>query len=108
VRNLAELKLLKLSLHPQVLEVGIVFGVARLEPRSNSASAGAKPGGIEAPETIPSSSSIRGRDSFRSRSERDLKIVCSFLRDFLTPKNFGLCRAQIKTPPPIFIGVVEQ
>jgi hypothetical protein len=27
----------------------------RLEPRSNSASAGAKPGGIEAPITIPSS-----------------------------------------------------
>jgi len=35
---------------------GIVFGVARSEkPCSNSASAGAKPGGIEAPETIPSS-----------------------------------------------------
>jgi hypothetical protein len=49
--------------------VGIVFGVARLEPRSNSASAGAKPGGIEAPETIPSSLGVlRGGDSFRSRS----------------------------------------
>ena len=34
----------------------IVFGVARLEPRSNSASAHVKPGGIEAPQTIPSSS----------------------------------------------------
>ena len=34
---------------------GIVFGVARLEPRSKSASAGALPGGFEAPETIPSS-----------------------------------------------------
>jgi len=35
---------------------GIVFGVARsVKPRSNSASAGAKPGGIEAPVTIPSS-----------------------------------------------------
>jgi len=32
---------------------GIVFGVARLEPRSNSASAGAKPGGIEAPANYP-------------------------------------------------------
>jgi len=31
------------------------LGVARLEPRSNSASAGARPGGIEAPLTIPSS-----------------------------------------------------
>jgi len=34
---------------------GIVFGVARLEPRSNSTSAAAKPGGIEALATIPSS-----------------------------------------------------
>ena len=34
---------------------GIVIGVARLEPRSKSASAGAKPGGFEAPVTIPSS-----------------------------------------------------
>jgi hypothetical protein len=34
----------------------IVFGVARLEPRSNSASAHVKPGGIEAPQTILSSS----------------------------------------------------
>ena len=32
---------------------GIVIGVARLEPRSKSASAGAKPGGFEAPATIP-------------------------------------------------------
>jgi len=38
---------------------GIVFGVARLEPRSNSTSAGAKPGGIEAPVTIPSSPEVR-------------------------------------------------
>jgi hypothetical protein len=38
-----------------VLEVGIVFGGARLEPRSNSASAEVEPGGIEAPVTIPSS-----------------------------------------------------
>jgi len=34
---------------------GIVFGVARLEPRSKSASAYVKPGGFEAPVTIPSS-----------------------------------------------------
>jgi len=49
---------------------GIVFGVARLEkPRSKSASAGANPGGFEAPETIPSSLGvIKGGDSFRSRS----------------------------------------
>jgi len=33
---------------------GIVFGVARLEPCSNSASAGVRPGGIEALQTIPS------------------------------------------------------
>jgi len=33
----------------------IVFGVARLGPRSNSASAHVKPGGIEAPQTILSS-----------------------------------------------------
>ena len=33
---------------------GIVFGVARsVKPRSKSASAGAKPGGFEAPVTIP-------------------------------------------------------
>ena len=57
---------------------GIVFGVAQSEkPRSKSASAGAKPGGFEAPETIPSSlgdvgvrfiKPVRGGDSFRSRS----------------------------------------
>jgi len=51
---------------------GIVFGVARLEPRSKSASAGAKPGGFEAPVTIPSSLGNRGRDSFRSRSVRGM------------------------------------
>ena len=39
------------------LDEGIVFGVARsVKPRSNSASADAKPSGIEAPVTIPSSS----------------------------------------------------
>ncbi len=38
-----------------VKDEGIVFGVARLESRSKSASAGALPGGFEAPETIPSS-----------------------------------------------------
>jgi len=35
---------------------GIVFGVARSEPRPKSASAGANPGRFKAPETIPSSS----------------------------------------------------
>ena len=40
----------------------------RPEPRSNSASAGAKPGGIKAPITIPSSPGFKGRNSFRSRS----------------------------------------
>ena len=39
---------------------------------------------------------------------RRLQIVCSSLRNFLTPKNFGLCKTQIETPPPIFIGVVGQ
>jgi len=39
-----------------VKDEGIVFGVARLvKSRSKSASARAKPGGFEAPETIPSS-----------------------------------------------------
>jgi len=39
-----------------VRDEGIVFGVARSEkPRSKSASAPAKPGGFEAPVTIPSS-----------------------------------------------------
>jgi len=47
-----------------VLRGGIVFGVARLEPRSNSASAGAKPGGFEAPVTIPSSLVLKGRIVF--------------------------------------------
>jgi len=39
-----------------VRDEGIVFGVARSEkPRSKSASAPVKPGGFEAPVTIPSS-----------------------------------------------------
>jgi len=61
-----------------VRDEGIVFGVARSEkPRSKSASAGAKPGGFEAPETIPSSlRELEGGDSFRSRSvsKTSLKI----------------------------------
>jgi len=32
------------------------------------------------------------------------KIVFDRWRNFLTPKNFGLCEAQIETPPPINRG----
>jgi len=79
--------------------VGIVFGVARSEPRSKSASAGAKPGGFEAPETIPSSlRELRGGDSFRSRSVRtslkirqrwgdDLKNILLITEEFLDAKR---------------------
>ncbi len=35
-------------------------------------------------------------------------MVCSSLRNFLMPKNFGLCEAQIETPPPDKSGVVGQ
>jgi len=60
---------------PRVLEVGIVFGVAR------------------AVRTSSNGTRIRIR-----------KIVCSSLRNFFTPENFGLFRAQIETPPPISSG----
>jgi len=79
--------------------VGIVFGVARLEPRSNSASAGAEPGGIKAPVNYPFISRVLEVGIVFGVARLGIgKIVCSSLRNFLTPKNFGLCRAQIKTP----------
>jgi len=36
------------------------------------------------------------------------KIVCSSLRNFFTPKDFRLRRAQIKTPRPDKSGLVGQ
>ena len=67
---------------------GIVFGVARLvKPRSKSASAPVKPGGFEAPETIPSSLGNKGGDSFRSRSGGDLKNSLLISEEFLDAKK---------------------
>jgi len=64
----------------------IVFGVARLEPRSNSASAHVKPGGIEAPQTIPSFSGytkyprIRGIGRLRFLAKNSNARFTKFLR----------------------------
>jgi len=68
---------------------GIVFGVARLaKPRSKSASAQVKPGGFEAPETIPSSPGLlRGGDSFRSGSDRASKNSLLMPEEFLDAKK---------------------
>jgi len=77
--------------------VGIVFGVARSEPRSNSASAGAKPGGIEAPEIIPSSSGVAPERS-SAKMDGEFKNSLFFAAEFHNPKNFRLSRGQIKTP----------
>jgi len=72
-----------------VRDEGIVFGIARLvKPRSKSASAGAKLGGFEAPETIPSSlRELRGGDSFRSRSVRASKNSLLMPEEFLDAKK---------------------